>query len=231
MEAAFNPMSGARRSALRFNIFMNEADGGAGREERSGRRGGPRRGGHGRPGRGNGGPFGPSGDPADAFGPMGGPRGPHRHGGRRGHRARRGDVRLAALLLIAEEPRNGYQIIQELDARTDGRWKPSPGAIYPALNQLEDEGLIRLSGGETGKSYEVTDAGKEQADAAASRPALWEHEEENEERPGAALTHEYGQLWQALGAIAQSGDEALIAKATAEVQDLKRKLYQFLADA
>ena len=82
---------------------------------------GPRGGGFG------GGPFG-------GFGP-GGPRG-------RGRKARRGDIRTAALLLLNEEPRNGYQIMQEVEERSDGVWRPSPGSTYPALQQLEDEGLI-----------------------------------------------------------------------------------------
>nr|WP_231979618.1 PadR family transcriptional regulator [Tessaracoccus coleopterorum] len=88
-----------------------------------------------------------------------------------GRRARRGDVRLAALLLIAEEPRNGYQIIQELESRTEGRWRPSPGAIYPALSQLEDEGLIRPVDAATGKAFEITDAGSAEAERLAQQPA------------------------------------------------------------
>src|SRR5579885_3549363 len=65
-----------------------------------------------------------------------GPRG-------RGRKARRGDIRTAALLLLAEEPRNGYQLMQEIEERSEGVWRPSPGSVYPALAQLEDEGLIR----------------------------------------------------------------------------------------
>ena len=71
-----------------------------------------------------------------ASGRRGGPRG-------RGRKARRGDIRTAALLLLAEEPRNGYQIMQEVQERSGGVWRPSPGSVYPALQQLEDEGLIR----------------------------------------------------------------------------------------
>src|ERR1700750_1203788 len=82
-------------------------------------------------------PFGRGGFPFGPFGfggPGGFPRGP---------RARRGDVRAAALLPLAEEARNGYQIMQEIEKRSDGIWRPSPGSVYPALAQLEDEGLIR----------------------------------------------------------------------------------------
>ncbi len=61
-------------------------------------------------------------------------------GGRRG--ARRGDVRAAVLALLAERPMHGYEMIQELESRTDGMWRPSPGSIYPTLQLLEDEGLV-----------------------------------------------------------------------------------------
>src|ERR671936_914408 len=77
----------------------------------------------------------------------GGPFGAFFFGGpggfRRGPRARRGDVRAAALLLLAEEPRNGYQLMQEIEERSGGVWRPSPGSVYPALSQLEDEGLVQ----------------------------------------------------------------------------------------
>src|SRR5690349_437632 len=97
----------------------------------------------------------------------GGPGGPggwggHRggpHGGRRGGRARRGDVRAALLLLIEGGPQNGYQLIQEIERRTDGLWKPSPGSVYPALQQLEDEGLVRAVEFEGKRAFELTDDG------------------------------------------------------------------------
>src|SRR5690349_11942593 len=86
--------------------------------------------------------FGPGGWGGYGGFPFGGPG----HGGGRfgrGRKARRGDIRTAALLLLAEEPRNGYQIMQEVEERSEGMWRPSPGSVYPALSQLEDEGLIR----------------------------------------------------------------------------------------
>ena len=99
----------------------------------------------------------------EAFGPFGqggfGPRG--RGHGRRGGRARRGDVRAAALALLAEEPLNGYQIIQRIGERSGGLWRPSPGSVYPALAQLGDEGLIGpQSAGGDGRAYQLTEAGR-----------------------------------------------------------------------
>ncbi len=102
------------------------------------------------------------------FSPGGGHRG-------RGRRARRGDIRTAALLLLAEEPRNGYQIMQEVEERSDGVWRPSPGSVYPALQQLEDEGLIRSEEIDGRKLFQLTDTGRahlqERGDEA---PAPWE---------------------------------------------------------
>src|SRR3981189_3182664 len=102
------------------------------------------------------------------FGPGGGPRG-------RGRKARRGDIRTAALMLLAEEPRNGYQIMQEVEERSDGVWRPSPGSVYPALAQLEDEGLIRPEDAEGRKAFAITDSGRELlAKREPGSPAPWE---------------------------------------------------------
>ena len=106
-----------------------------------GQRGGQRAGGHGGGGPGGHGggqrgrPFDPRMFPGAAFGFLNMFR-------RGGARARRGDIRSGILALLAEQPRNGYQIMQELEQRSRGMWRPSPGAVYPALQQLEDEGLI-----------------------------------------------------------------------------------------
>src|SRR6202790_5321505 len=91
------------------------------------------------------------------------PGGPGRGGGPfgrgRGRKARRGDIRTAALLLLAEEPRNGYQIMQEVQERSDGMWSPSPGSVYPALQQTGKGGLLRPAEVDGRKLFALTDAG------------------------------------------------------------------------
>lgn len=208
------PFDGPRgRKHMHRSAFESTEGGGEGRRGRGGRR-------HGGP---MGGPVFPPMPPMPpGFDPFG-----QRRGGRR---ARRGDVRTAALLLIAEEPRNGYQIIQELDQRTDGRWKPSPGAVYPALSQLEDEGLIRSVDEAAGKAFEITDEGRAEAEKAAERPAPWE-QTDGQEDPSHDLRHRFGQLAQAFGAVASTGNDELIAQAASEIDDLKRRLYQLLAES
>src|SRR5271156_3951262 len=111
------------------------------------------------------GPWGPGpGAMPGPFGMRGGPFGPPRFRGPggRGPRVRRGDVRAAILDLLAEgQAWNGYQIIQEIGERTQGVWRPSAGSGYPALQQLEDEGLIAAAAGEDRRGdYTLTDEGR-----------------------------------------------------------------------
>src|SRR5918911_4008201 len=115
---------------------------------------------HPRGGFGPGGPgFGPGGPGGPGFGPGG------RHGGRGGRpgrgRAGRGDVRAAVLALLATEPMHGYQLMQAIAERSGGRWTPSPGAIYPTINQPEDEGLVTVTAESGRKLVTLTDAGRE----------------------------------------------------------------------
>src|SRR5271154_1112526 len=106
--------------------------------------------------------------------PFGGPGGGGPFGRGRGRKARRGDIRTAALLLLAEEPRNGYQIMQEVEERSDGAWRPSAGSVYPALQQLEDEGLIRSEETDGRKLFALTDEGRAYIEKRPeSDPAPW----------------------------------------------------------
>jgi DNA-binding PadR family transcriptional regulator len=175
---------------------------------------GPRGGGFG------GGPFGGFGP---GFGP-GGPRG-------RGRKARRGDIRTAALLLLNEEPRNGYQIMQEVQERSDGVWRPSPGSTYPALQQLEDEGLIRARELDGRKLFELTDAGREYVkERGADKPAPWE-QMSGDVSEGA---HELGRLIREVASaftqVVKTGSEAQMGEARKVLTRTRKDLYRILAD-
>ena len=95
-----------------------------------------------------------------AWSMWGQPWGPMGAGGGRWPKARRGDVRAAILAVLAEQPMNGYQIIQEVAERSEGAWKPSPGSIYPTLQQLEDEGLVRAESDGGRRAYTLTEEGR-----------------------------------------------------------------------
>lgn len=176
------------------------------------------------------GPFGPNG-PFDPDGPFGHGRGRGGHG-RRGGRARRGDVRLAILALLAEEPMNGYQMIQALDERTGGLWKPSPGAVYPALAQLSDEGLVEQVHEQGRQAYRLTDAGHAAAAEITEKP--WESVQESAQAwipdGGPALWKELGQLAAAAKAVLGAGDAELAEEATRILKDARRRLYGLLAE-
>ncbi len=191
-----------------------------GHGEHGGRRGSGRGGRGGRPGGmppwatgWRGGPFG-------AFGmPFGNPRG----------RAGRGDVRAAVLLLLAEQPRHGYEIITEVVERSEGRWQPSPGSVYPVLKRLAAEGLVRAETDGDRRVFELTDAGREFVEDHADD--LGEPWAEIGTPPEAtmelldAARQAAGALWQ----VAQTGNEQQIAAAAEVLAETKRALYRVLA--
>lgn len=163
------------------------------------------------------------------FGPGG--FGPGERGGfgRRG-RARRGDVRLAVLALLAEQPMNGYQIIQALADRTSGVWKPSPGAIYPALNQLQDEGLIEPHEDEHGKGFSLTEAGRAEASAGV-KPWETVNDESGRNAEGAGeLWQEFGSLAAALRSATLAGSPAQLKASAALLAETRRRLFGILAE-
>jgi DNA-binding PadR family transcriptional regulator len=161
--------------------------------------------------------------------PWAGPGGPGRW---RGPRARRGDIRAAILAVLAEQPANGYQIIQEIADRSDGVWKPSPGSIYPTLQQLEDEGLVRASDEAGRKVFHLTDEGRAYvAEHADEVSAPWEA---MTSAPGDDDEHELkpliGQTAAALWQILATGSADQQARARIILADTRRKLYGILGD-
>jgi DNA-binding PadR family transcriptional regulator len=163
--------------------------------------------------------------------PFGGPGGGGPFGRGRGRKARRGDIRTAALLLLAEEPRNGYQIMQEVEDRSDGVWRPSPGSVYPALQQLEDEGLIRSEEIDGRKLFRLTDAGEARLkDRGEDAPAPWEQMSGDV----SDQAHELGKLAREVGfafvQVMRTGSEAQIAEARKVLTGARRDLYRILGD-
>ncbi len=188
-------------------------------------------------GRGRGGPFGP--DPRLAM--FAGGRGADMpgfgtwkregRGGRGGGRARRGDVRAAALALLAEQPMNGYQIIQAIGERSGGIWRPSPGSIYPALQQLEDEGLIRAEAAEGGRrAYQLTEEGRLYADSHADElRAPWDEVSGGADNPALEMRSLVGQLGLAAFQVISVGSEAQAEQARQLLTDTRKSLYRILA--
>ena len=165
------------------------------------------------------------GGPGFGFGPRGG-FGPG-FGGR--HKAGRGDIRAAILALLTEQPMHGYQIIREIGERSEGAWAPSPGSVYPTLQQLTDEELLRSSEQDGKRVYELTDQGRAQAeDRQGALP--WEEAAEGADDDLVALRDLVFQVMAATRQVAHAGTKAQLEAAQQILRSARKSLYQLLAD-
>jgi DNA-binding PadR family transcriptional regulator len=183
------------------------------------------------PGPGFPGPWGPGGPRGRRGGPGGRGRG-RGPGGRGGPRRRsRGDVRLAILALLREEPRHGYQIIQEIAERSGGSWKPSPGSVYPTVSQLADEGLVHTEK-ESGRTVvHLTEEGKRWTEEHASElDAVWSQVEAGADDGFTALRTAGRGLAGAVAQVAQVGTAEQVTQATGILDEARRRLYLLLAE-
>lgn len=174
-----------------------------------------------------GGPWGRAGGPWGFPGAFGGP--PPWARGR--SKARRGDVRAALLALLAEEPRNGYQLIQQIEERSDGEWRPSPGAVYPALQQLTDEGLIEADEQDGRRTFRLSESGRAYVEAHPDElNAPWEAMTSDVRDDVRDLFATAARTGSALMQIVHTGNEEQVAQAKQILSETRRKLYQLLAD-
>jgi DNA-binding PadR family transcriptional regulator len=150
----------------------------------------------------------------------------------RGRRARRGDVRAAILDLLAEgNAWNGYQIIQEIAERTHGVWRASAGSVYPALQQLEDEGLISPEGEGRRRMYTLTEEGRAYAEAHADElRASWDAAAGMADDAAFELGDMIRQLMMAVMEVRRSGSSSQIAEARRVLTETRRSMYRILAE-
>lgn len=159
--------------------------------------------------------------------PWGGPG-----GGRGPRRRRRGETRGALLGLLAESPMHGYQLIQELESRTEGTWRASPGSVYPTLQMLEDQGLIRGTDDDGRRVFELTDEGRSAVEQLGDGARPWEAEAGGEMPLAFQVMRAVQQLAMAAHQVAHAtADEAALTRALAIVEDGRRQLYALLAEA
>jgi DNA-binding PadR family transcriptional regulator len=131
-------------------------------------------------------------------------------------------------LLLDESPMHGYQLMQTISDRTEGVWQPSPGAIYPTISQLEDEGLVSVVADAGRKLVTLTDAGREHA-ATQRESGTDPFVVANDER-STGLREPLAQVHAAARAVDQSGTPAQIAAAQQLLEETRRSLYLLLAE-
>ena len=164
-----------------------------------------------------------------------GPRSVHHrmgHRGRGGPRARRGDIRAAALALLAEKPMHGYEMIQEIEERSGGFWRPSAGSIYPTLQLLEDEGLIVGEETEGKRRFTLTEQGQEQADERAQKSGSnpWDQVLSGARPEMVQLGQSLKQLAEAASQALRVGNEGQQARIRELLDETRRGIYGILAE-
>jgi DNA-binding PadR family transcriptional regulator len=161
------------------------------------------------------------------WGDFGGGRG---WGGGRRRRMRRGDVRAALLVLLDEQPQTGYGLMEEIERRSEGAWRPSPGSVYPTLKQLEDEELVQAEAGQGRTPFTLTEAGK--AYVEENREQLGEPWAKSDEGFGEGRLELRGLLAQITAAtyqVATAADDGQVARAKELLAETRRGLYRILA--
>jgi DNA-binding PadR family transcriptional regulator len=132
------------------------------------------------------------------------------------------------LLLLGDEPRNGYQLMQAIEELSGGRWRPSPGSIYPTLSQLDDEKLIRATETEGGRLFELTEAGRGHLEQRHDHDPPWAQSDEPE--AVGDLRAQLKQLGVAAMQVAHAGQEDQIARAARALAEARRSIYRILAE-
>jgi DNA-binding PadR family transcriptional regulator len=157
--------------------------------------------------------------------------GPGGSGAQQGPKAGRGDVRAAILAVLRDGPRNGYQIMSEIEERSGGAWRPSPGAVYPALSQLADEGLISGEESAGRRTFSLTDDGRAYV---TEHPEMargaWEDSAQQEAWQLPGLFAVAARLGGGIVQVAHAGTPGQIRAAERLLDQTRRRLYQILAD-
>lgn len=147
-----------------------------------------------------------------------------------GRRRAKGDVRAAILSLLGDGPLNGYAVIKAVAERTGEAWRPSPGSVYPTLQQLVDEGLISPVGEGRKTEFELTDDG---------RAYVTEHQDELNRawdavpRPSESATELFQAIGKLMGVVGQfrhTATDAQRTAATEKIDEARKALYLILAD-
>ena len=138
---------------------------------------------------------------------------------------RRGDIRGLLLTALLEGAAHGYELMGRLEAGSNGSWRPSPGSVYPTRQLREEQGLIRGREDNGKRVFELTDAGRTDAEAAPSRqPAV----PQAQDQP--SLRDSLEGLALAARQVSVAGSASQVEAATAVLTAARQQLYRLLAD-
>lgn len=148
-----------------------------------------------------------------------------------GGRMRRGDIRTALLAVLRDGPGHGYELIQRLEEKSDGAWRPSPGSVYPTLQMLDDEGFVTATERDGKRTFELTDAGRAEAEARIDEAGAppWELAGRGG-RPSGEVREAFGHLALAIKQISSAGTDDQRERAVGVLKDARKQLYAILAE-
>ena len=141
---------------------------------------------------------------------------------------RRGDVRVALLIALLDGPGHGYELIQALETKAEGRWRPSPGSVYPALQLLADQGLITSTEQDGKRVFQITDAGRVEAQERITAQGLPWEESRSEHGDLRQAVHE---LHMAAKQVGMTGSPETVTQAIGIVAGARKALYLLLAES
>lgn len=145
-------------------------------------------------------------------------------------KVRKGDVRAALLSLLGEEPKNGYQMIQDIEERSRGVWRPSPGSVYPALQQLEDEGLVSCDESGGSRTYRLTEQGRERAIGRVTSAAPWDEVASSVPEDRHELRLLWAQLNEAFLHLTRTANDDQVAAAKDLLKSTRKSVFKILAE-
>ena len=138
-------------------------------------------------------------------------------------------MRAAILTLLAEQPLHGYEIIQQITTRSGGVWTPSPGSVYPALEQMEALGLISGEQQDDKRVYSITDKGRLAQRSQAHGQAPWDEAAEAS-GPRVDLGQSIFALMHAVQQVSKTGTDDQVARTVGLVDQARKAIYQILAE-
>ena len=145
--------------------------------------------------------------------------------GRHGPQMRRGEIRPRILAVLQQKPLHGYEVIQELEGQSGGRWRPSAGSVYPTLQQLADEGLATSTEVDGRRTYTLTDDGRKAAESGTRSP--WPEADDDQRPDVMRLVMELGS---AAAQVNKVGSARTRSEAARILTDARRQMYRLLSE-
>lgn len=146
-----------------------------------------------------------------------------------GGRMRRGQIRTALLGELVDGPGHGYELMQRLEEKSGGAWRPSPGSVYPTLQMLEDEGLVRSVERDDKRVFEITESGRDEYARRSEEAGGPQWSDARAKSPRGQLRENGMQIVIAARQLVHHGSDEQVDQAVEVLRNARKALYGILA--